>query len=1065
MKTLKRIKLINWHLFSNQTIDINGNTLITGENASGKSTILDALQFVLVAGTNKFNMAANESSTRTVESYARGKLGVEGKEFLRNKDVVSHIALEFLNEESNTIEVLGVVIEVGVQVKAKTHFYKANEPFTEDWFLSDKQVLSFNEFRNNLANLNIEFETPKSVTERKILFSNTLGINQKYNDLIPRALAFRPVDNVDHFMYKYLLSEEEINITDLRESIRQYRELENILKREQDYFILLERLEVSYQKLENEKELEILNKIKISLLKKRKIEDKCITIETKIKDLDKTILHVSSEIERLSKLVDSLQKSIQTDSTKPSYEKITQLRKEHKLAENEYVHNKNLIEDLEKQFSKVKAELKLVDLKIDIDFKANQSEISEKIVEFQKELQNIHTENMIKESKLKVQRESLTSTKKELEYQVNRLTRRQQVYPENVKRIIRILNKQLSSIYREEIEIKPLFELIDIKDEKWRNAVEGYLNTQRFNLIVPKEYFDSAIQIYDQLKVEYNLYGVKIIDVKKLSNYPKQPNSLATVIKSLNQDSENYINYLLGKLIMVDNVSELSEHNSAITASAMVYKGYAVYAINPVVYSKPYIGQKAIEIQLKNTQLNLMNVEKDIENIINQLGLINSENSVISNINFNNIIRDSARILNSDTLLEQLELSQSSLEKLESDPDITRDLEIMEAKEKRLVSLNSEYHEQYKKLGALNHELQSSHTNLSLENLNREEAIGEVIKYSQEYPSYYLDAEHELTQVFTSKQINTMINQLIDNNVQLQKSFANQENSIRDQMFRFNQESSSDYGVELKDINMYLDRYYNLRDVDLIDAKNKARIAREKSERQFEDHFVYQLQENIKSARKSVESLNQQLKKHAFKDEKYSFSITASKNPDFAQYYPILSSNKQIIQTDLFTQKLSDEETDLMKELFRRISSFDNTSSNEKDLKYFTDYRNYMSYDIITTKENGDVTRLSSVIKEKSGGETQTPFYVTIAASFEQQIPKLNLIDSGCVVLFDEAFNNMDSERIRAMLEFYNSLSIQIIIAVPPERIPSISDHVDTILAVTKSQNHGFVSRIQHGKV
>ncbi|NLB85340.1 MAG: AAA family ATPase, partial [Acholeplasmataceae bacterium] len=37
MKKLTKIKLINWHLFSNQTIEINNNTLISGENGSGKS--------------------------------------------------------------------------------------------------------------------------------------------------------------------------------------------------------------------------------------------------------------------------------------------------------------------------------------------------------------------------------------------------------------------------------------------------------------------------------------------------------------------------------------------------------------------------------------------------------------------------------------------------------------------------------------------------------------------------------------------------------------------------------------------------------------------------------------------------------------------------------------------------------------------------------------------------------------------------------------------------------------------------------------------------------------------
>ena len=46
MKKLTKIKLINWHYFQNETINVDGSFLLSGENASGKSTILDAIQLV-----------------------------------------------------------------------------------------------------------------------------------------------------------------------------------------------------------------------------------------------------------------------------------------------------------------------------------------------------------------------------------------------------------------------------------------------------------------------------------------------------------------------------------------------------------------------------------------------------------------------------------------------------------------------------------------------------------------------------------------------------------------------------------------------------------------------------------------------------------------------------------------------------------------------------------------------------------------------------------------------------------------------------------------------------------
>lgn len=49
MKKLTRLKLINWHRFSDVTIDFGDSTLISGENGAGKSTLLDAIQFVVTA--------------------------------------------------------------------------------------------------------------------------------------------------------------------------------------------------------------------------------------------------------------------------------------------------------------------------------------------------------------------------------------------------------------------------------------------------------------------------------------------------------------------------------------------------------------------------------------------------------------------------------------------------------------------------------------------------------------------------------------------------------------------------------------------------------------------------------------------------------------------------------------------------------------------------------------------------------------------------------------------------------------------------------------------------------
>lgn len=83
MKKLTRVKLINWHRFSNETIEMGDSVLLSGENGAGKSTILDAIQFVLICSRNHFNKAAHEKGKRNLGSYLRCKTGREDRPYER----------------------------------------------------------------------------------------------------------------------------------------------------------------------------------------------------------------------------------------------------------------------------------------------------------------------------------------------------------------------------------------------------------------------------------------------------------------------------------------------------------------------------------------------------------------------------------------------------------------------------------------------------------------------------------------------------------------------------------------------------------------------------------------------------------------------------------------------------------------------------------------------------------------------------------------------------------------------------------------------------------------------
>ena len=299
MKKLVKIRLINWHYLSNETIDIKDNTLLSGANGSGKSTIMDAITYVLTAGDTVFNLAANEKGKRDLRGYVKCKLGMDDKEYLRNGDVSGHIALQFHDERTDTDFTVGAVIDAfGDLSPVKTIFYKSNEPMNDQMFISeDKKIYGTVEFRKH----NPLFEYYLTKKEAKRGFRNAFGsISEDFYKLIPKALAFKPIADVKEFIYQNILEAKEIDVTAIKDSIRAYKELEITLKQIQAKIADLRDIDVVYQeilKVQEQKSYleylmhlfdveEVRNEIKAARLQIEREKQNRLDFEQQLRDLN-----------------------------------------------------------------------------------------------------------------------------------------------------------------------------------------------------------------------------------------------------------------------------------------------------------------------------------------------------------------------------------------------------------------------------------------------------------------------------------------------------------------------------------------------------------------------------------------------------------------------------------------------------------------------------------------------------------------------------------------------------------------------------------------------------------
>lgn len=250
--------------------------------------------------------------------------------------------------------------------------------------------------------------------------------------------------------------------------------------------------------------------------------------------------------------------------------------------------------------------------------------------------------------------------------------------------------------------------------------------------------------------------------------------------------------------------------------------------------------------------------------------------------------------------------------------------------------------------------------------------------------------------------------------------------------------------------------YKSLKESKVIEYEEKIRGARERAEEEFKEHFLAKLQENVIQAQNEFKRINEALKGIKFGEDEYKFQYMACKEYD--KFYKMIMDDTNLGGFTLFTGAYREKHKEAMDELFERITIDDENS--RKALEKFTDYRTFMDYDIKIGHGNGTTSSFSKVCREKSGGETQTPYYVAIAASFVQLYNSSHMEEAVGLILFDEAFDKMDENRIESMMNFLNKLKLQVIIAAPPQKVESISPHVGATMIVFREDKFSFVEAL-----
>ena len=224
---------------------------LLGRNGAGKTTILDAIQFVVICSANFFNKAAHDNGKRSLSGYVRCKTGRENKPYERTGEISAHVALEFYEESRDRYFIVGAVIDSATEgQETAVRYLMDNRRLSEEMFFKGKTPRSISEFRSfNSKGIR---QWCKTQTEARKMIKARLGrIEDKFFSLIPKAMAFKPIDDIKEFVYTYVLDAKEVNIDLLRENVRSYQDLERTLESVKRRMEKLEQIEGFYEEAQD----------------------------------------------------------------------------------------------------------------------------------------------------------------------------------------------------------------------------------------------------------------------------------------------------------------------------------------------------------------------------------------------------------------------------------------------------------------------------------------------------------------------------------------------------------------------------------------------------------------------------------------------------------------------------------------------------------------------------------------------------------------------------------------------------------------------------------------------
>jgi len=633
MKRLVRLLLINWYRIEQASIAIDGHTAVIGPNASGKSSLLDAVQAVLVGADKRWwqpNASAGEKSTRSLRDYCLGVVrdpdSAELSAAFRPRDqALTYLALVFQDDAG------GAPVSIGLALHARLD---ESQEAIDGRFIGDGLDLILPDLVDRTDSGNqpkpwkrLREELRGRIGERLRVYPQSgeyqrnlcalLSDGRRYLDerrwlrALRNAITFAPIRNVSDFVRDYVLERRPIEVRALQQALQNYRDIQGRTREARQGEEALAAMDKDYRRAEQAERLALGLRWVAAEAGFNALEAEAAPLRDELSALAKAIAALAERIGALEQqwqaadaaLDEATRRLAATDveqrrariaaERQTAAEKLARigqgidaarrgLGKVHALldqsAQLEDPRLAHALEALTRQLPRDGDMLAATWPLAPGDVMAAVQPLQPLLAQALERLRERSEALVVKEAELRRELEALKA-------RIDRLERGASDLRPATERLIGLLAEH-------GIPAVPLCDRLDVGIDHWRDALEAFLGGLREALIVAPEQVREAIRLYRNEGRRLGIHGSRIINTLKTDDwlYRREPGSLAEVAVSDDPHALSYLNRQAGNVLRVETEDELLKHERAITADGMLASGGSVQRLRP---EEPMLGREA----------------------------------------------------------------------------------------------------------------------------------------------------------------------------------------------------------------------------------------------------------------------------------------------------------------------------------------------------------------------------------------------------------------------------------------------------------------------------------------